>query len=441
MPPRHLPPPRALLTAAVAVALLAACAQPNAHGNRPQLPDGAAGPDVAARDGGGVAGPPEAGTPPADAAALDGGRPNPGTPDAAAPDASAADGPPDAAPERCTPQELGCSTDGKAIRMCDEQGRWVEGVTCGPQSACSAGRCLCGPGACEVTPILGTPGVVEALAGAGRSLFLTVNGTSASIRRLDLDSRAEQVLQTGAGLFTRFSIDADPMGNLAWCSEEFGGNGRSGQVVFGAQVIDTGPCTQVRKLGDRVFYNGQQLYRRALDGSAAEVVTPEVVTTFEIAGEHLYFFINRNAEAELKRFPLADAGRVESLLRRPDGIFRQIAVDGTHAYLVAEDGIVRLPVAGGAPEMYWRDAGPEVWALALTETHVYWSTSRFDGSTCAETQVWRQPKIGSGAVVLSTVGGHCAGHLFVLGPHIYTGIAASQGSSSSGPTQVLRIRL
>jgi hypothetical protein len=413
---------------------LFACVKPNPYGSRPRLdgsPEAASDtappttPDSATVDQGSVAAPPDA------APAL--------TPDAGTDQA------PDQTTTECTPRQLDCTADNKATRLCDERGRWTTGTTCGPQTTCSAGLCLCTPETCDEGPIHEVPGLVETLAGSGRTLFMATIGLRASIRRFDVQLEQEQTVHMGGSDFTRFALDADPMGNLVWCSDVRSGAASSGQLTYGTTTLDPNPCVHVRKVGDLIYYRDPAaLQRRATDGSARQTVSSEPMTRFELAGDHLYFIGAAGEEAFLKRFALAEPGKIETLLRRPAAIFRQLAVDGSHVYVVSDDRLLRVPVAGNAePEDVWLNEGPEAWAVALSESHVYWSTTTFDltGNGCLRAQVWRRPKKAGGArVAISTVPGQCAGELLILEGRLYTPIS-TQGLLSGGPSQVLRIRL
>jgi hypothetical protein len=415
---------------------LLACVQPNAYGTRPRL-DGAAdvpvgldgSPDTAALDvatavdRGAVAAPPDAAPP--------------------APDTAGADQRPDLPATECTPRESGCTADGKATRVCDDQGRWIMGTACGAQTVCSAGLCLCTPETCDEGTIHEVPGLVEAIAGSRTTLYLGLSGPGSSIRSFDVEAETAATVHMGGSDFTRYALDADAMGGLVWCSDPGPAAASPGQLSFGATVLDTpAGCVHVRKIGDAVYYRADALYRRSTGGSPPQTVSSEPMTKFEIAGDHLYLIGAAGEEAVLKRFALAEPAQVETLLRRPDGIFRRLAVDGAHAYVVADDRLLRVPLAGNAaPEDVWVDDGPEVWGLALSESHVYWSTTTPDlTGGCLRAQVWRRPKAGGTRVAISTVQGRCAGELFILAGRLYTAIF-QPSLLFSGPSQVLRMRL
>ena len=254
-------------------------------------------------------------------------------------------------------------------------------------------------------------------------------------------------MQTGGGLFTRFALDADPMGNLVWCSDVRAGSGRSGQLVFGAHGSTPAPARRSASVGDRVFYKGDAALppgpRRL---RRAEVVTPEPMTTgSRWPATPLLLRQRREAEAFLKRFPLADAGRVETLAA-PTRTTLPPARGRRHARLRGgRDGILRAPGGRRAtqPEMFWRDAGARGLDAGADRTARLLVDDRpRTGDLLPEAQVWRQPKAG-GAVAC------CLDRRRALrrrarraGRRTSTRrIAPRRGTAARGPTQVLRIRL
>jgi hypothetical protein len=356
---------------------------------------------------------------------------------------TAAPVPPDATATECTPRELGCTPDDKAIRTCSADGHWMVTTTCPAQTACSAGVCLC-PGSCAEEPLLQTQtsGIVEDLVGGGTQLYLAVNGPQASIRRFDVLTRKEAApVKTGGGEPTFFSLDSDAMGNLLWCSDVR--STHTGQLVYGTQQLETGACTHLRRHGNQVYFLGDLLYRKTLDAAAKrETVTTTPMTTFEIGGEFLYFIamqkMGSTETALLERLPLGDPTKVETLLRA-DNVFTAVMPDASHVYLVADGQILRVPLTGAAaPETFWQDT-PDAWALAQTDTHVYWSTTTASGSeACSEAQVLRRAKAGGPVTVLSRTPGLCGGQLVRIGDALYTVVWAPLGTA---PAKILRIRL
>jgi hypothetical protein len=354
--------------------------------------------------------------------------------------------PPDAMPTECAPGAIGCSADGRSVRTCSAQGRWTVTATCGLQTECSGGLCLCSPEACDEGAILQTqtPGLVGDIAGGGRSVFLAVDGTQSSIRRFDVQSQSptETVVHMGGAGFTLYALDTDAMGNLIWCSDVLSGPSHIGQLMYGDQELDPGPCSHVRRRDSLVYYQSDALYRRTLDASSPrQSVSREPMKTFEIAGDYIYFVGQLDNEAFLKRMSIADPTRVDTIVRRQDSIFLRLTADTSFVYVIADGQIFRVRQAADAqPEMFWQETGPEAWGLAQTDSHLYWSTTTPTGATdCSEAQVWRRPKLGGPATVLSRVPGYCAGELVRLGDRLYTAVWVPPPSTA--PTKLLRIRL
>ena len=78
-------------------------------------------------------------------------------------------------------------------------------------------------------------------------------------------------------------------------------------------------------------------------------------------------------------------------LNRPSGL----ALDGTHAYLETDDGIFRVPLAGGDAE---RVSSVISRGLAVDGTHVYWTTHAYDEPGYAPGTLLRTQKDGTGPV-------------------------------------------
>jgi hypothetical protein len=410
---------------------LAACVQLNRTGQAPDAsPDSAAPtPDATAADL-----PP---APPPDAPASD--RPPP-VDSAPSPDAQ------EATPTECTPRAIGCSSDNRSVRTCNDQGRWTVTATCAAQTTCSAGVCLCSPEVCDegtFRQIAAMPGrLVGDVAGGGGSLFVGMDGTPSSIRRIDLQSRMETVVTMGGPDFSAYALDADAMGNLIWCSDVHTSMSQTGDLFYGATRLATGSCTEVRRRDNLVYYKGDFLYRIGLDGSSRQMITSDAMERFEIAGDSLYFVSGKVGEGSfLKRLSLADASKVDTLVSRPDAYFRALMVDPAQVYVLTEDEILRIAQEAGAqPESFWQNAIAQVWAMAQTDSHLYWSTTTASpAGGCSQAEVWRKPKAGGTATVISMVQGHCAGDLVVVGQYLYTALGVTPPGAA--PTEVLRIRL
>lgn len=448
---RLCPPP--LIFALGALALVA-CVTPNERGTRPVVPGDAAtdgrdaggsGPEVGPDGPRDVPSPADAGDtstpPPADA--RDTSTPPP--PDARDTSAPPVDGP---APE-CTPREVGCTANNDAPRVCNDQSKWVTMAACPAQTTCNGGACVC-PGNCaDPTPVAQTQiggGVADDLAGGGRSVFLGINGPRAGIRRFDTQNGMEMSVTSAMGSEVgTFALDSDSMGNLIWCSDLTtpGSPTRTGRLVYGTLTLDTGPCTHVRRHNNFVYFKSDVVYRKTLDaGSNRSEVSREAMTIFEIAGDSLYFVGEANQAAFLKRFPLADASKVETITTRPNSSFRHLLPDATHVYLISEGVILRARQTPNAQaEVFWEEMGPEAWAMAQTDTHLYWSATTSSGaSDCSEAQVLRRAKSGGGmAVALARAPGYCAGELVRIENNIYTSVWLPPPSTT--PARILRIRL
>jgi hypothetical protein len=427
----HPPTSVLFVVLALGASVLIACVQPNERGTRPPA-DAAAEAAPDSRD-------------PGPDAAPDAGVDRPAPGDTSVP-------PPDVMPTECTPRATGCSADGRSVRTCSDQGRWMDTATCAARRSCSGGLCLCAAEVCDEGPLFQTetPGVVGDMTGGGRFLFLAVNGPQSSIRRFDVLTPAETVVWKGRPEFTVYALDSDPLGNLSWCSAVHGASD-TGQLMYGdGQLLDTGACSHVRRRDGLVYYQSDALHRRPADPAAlGDTLTRTAMEKFEIAGDHVYFIGHTDKEAFLGRLPLADPTRVETLARRPDSLFLDMLVDATHVYVVADGQIFRIPQAGGAQlEMFWQEAGSEAWAMAQTDAHLYWSTTTpSPAGGCSEARVWRRPKMGESAggstsgpaEVLSKVQGFCAGDLVRLDDHLYTAIFVNPPGAA--PTRVLRIGL
>jgi hypothetical protein len=313
---------------------------------------------------------------------------------------------------------------------------------CAAPSACNAGVCLC-PENCAEDPLFETqtPATTGELVGGGRFLYLAVNGPQASIRRFDLQTRIESVVESAGLEVATFALDSDSMGNLLWCSDVLSDTGRTGQLVYGTQVAESGPCTDVRRRNNFIYYKGGALFRKTFDPtSSRERISTEPMDTFEIAGDHLYFVDPLAQEAVLKRLPLADPAAVETITRRSGTSFLRLLPDSAHVYLIADGQILKVAQTPGAQaETFWQEAGPEAWAMAQTDTHLYWSATTAAGATdCSEAQILRRPKAGGPVTALARYPGFCAGQVVRIGGVLYAAIWQPPPAAS---TRILRIRL
>jgi len=398
----------------LAVALVG-CVQPNPHGAVD-----AASPDARA---------PDTGAPDDSATASD---------TAVAPDAAT----PDTTPAECSPRAIGCGADGHSVRTCSDEGRWTVTATCADGTACSGGLCLCAPETCNrgaIHQITGVTALVHDLAGGAGALFLAVDGPQSSIRRLDLQTGVETVVHMGGAEFANYALDVDATGDLVWCSQVVSA-APSGELVHGSTTLDRGACTHVRRQGGLVYYRANDaLYRSALDGKDRQLLTSEPMDTFEVAGDQVYFVGQAGGESVLEHLSLADARfPVETVVHRPGNPFTRVMVDAAQVYVLSADEIVRVAQAPSAPaESFWRAGAAEAWAMAQTDSHVYWTTTTPGAAGCSQAQVWRQAKAGGPPTVMATLQGRCGGELVVLGSDIY----ALVSTGPPGPVDVLRIRL
>jgi hypothetical protein len=364
--------------------------------------------------------------------------------DVAAPPDGAADLPaPPADAGECTPQAVSCTPDGKAPRTCDATGHWVAGTACAGTTACSAGVCLCALD-CVSDPGLSAQasGFVEDLVGGGPALHLAVNGPTASVHRFEIATGKASTVKTGDPDFTLFRLDGDPTGTLITCSATFKGGGQSGQLTWGTQRLDGGPCTWARRRDDAVYFKSDNLYRKSMGSAARQMVTTEPMDTFEIEGNYLYFaFKDTKDVGSLKRLSLTDPTKVEMLLQEASTRYVELMPDAKHIYVIADGEILRVSAGGGAPETFWKATGLHAAAMVQTDTHVYWSAApQLGGMVCTgETQILRQAKAGGQPTVLSRNSNYCAGDLVRLGNQIYTAIWNDPLGATS--IKILRIQL
>jgi hypothetical protein len=319
------------------------------------------------------------------------------------------------------------------------------------QTECSAGLCLCSGQACNegvIHRINATAGPVVDMTAGGQSLFLAITGLQASsILRVSApasSSPTETVVKMGTR-DAHFAVDADPTGDLVWCSEVGTGASKTGELAYGNRTLDTGRCDQVRRRDQAIYFHGESLYRLTLEmGSSPQFVSGESMTRFEVAGDSLYFVGDLPTDPPgtfLKRLSLMRPTQVDTVATLTDDSFFRLLVDRSHVYLMAEGKILRVPQGATAqPEILWQDPALETAAMAQTESHIYWSTSRFVGDTtnCAAAGVWRRAKSGGDAQVIADVRSRCAGDLVVLGDRLYLAVFTFSPFAGS---ELVRVRL
>ena len=121
-----------------------------------------------------------------------------------------------------------------------------------------------------------------------------------------------------------------------------------------------------------------------------------------------------------------------------DPSFYTIAVDEAHIYAVDLDGLLRAPLnLGSRFQDFWRGPGPEVKGLAVTPTHIYWSTETMGATDCSAATVYRKAKaVDAPAVVMASYPGSCPSwELLLHGDYLYTVITSVQGGA-----QIVRLR-
>jgi hypothetical protein len=393
--------------------------------------------------------------PPVPDAAVEGSPPDaPVSPrDSAPPDASPPDAPPppDAMVMECTPNAVGCTADNRQVRTCNGQGRWVPGQTCAATDVCSVGACVCNPPNCEDGTIkkieMDLSSLPGDMAAGSRALFLSFDGAVSRILRFDLQSPQNTVQRTvhdgTADDAASYALDADAMDNLVWCSLATQGSLKSGEIVYGANApLDTGPCTDVQRRDNFIYYKTGSLHRRALGSDERETLSNQAMEKFVVTADAIYFVGTAGAaggeENVLGRLSLTDLNKVDIFVHHAeDDLFRGLLTDGTHVYAWSYDEVLRVPLGGGPSESLWRDQGTDLWSLTQSESHLYWSVN-VPGNGCIEAQIWRRPKAGGEAKIIASLGGYCAGPLVRLGDRIYAVTWAPPGGEL---TLLRRLRL
>jgi hypothetical protein len=420
----------------VALMGLLACARPNDHGDRYRT-DGPAPPAGEPADA--PPAPPPADPPIADPA---------GPADAgAAVDAGAETAPGGAAAMECTPGVRACRAgDPRSTRQCSETGQWTDGPACATGSSCSGGACVCDEGACEDGVLQEFPGYAQDMFGRGPFLHLThvpSSGASA-IHSLDVRSGlARPPLIPAAGYDVGISPSADASGTVYWC--RFRPLMQMvGDLMRGPAPLEPGPCTRPL-VSDRHIYFGLSTrngyFRRALDRPGRQQVFAVAPEGIAVTATHIYFStVPETGGVVLLRTPVDELTPVQMLGRRAAStgrMFHEIAVDDTHVYVSYADQVLRLPREGGSTfDEFWSHRGPEIEAIRLTDTHVYWSTVTFGLETCVESAIWRRSKLRDDrATLLARRSATCPGGLAIVDGHVYAAF-----SSYPGPSQILRLR-
>jgi hypothetical protein len=409
---------------------LAACAQPNPQGRR---------------RGTGDAGADQQREPPAGAAELDAGetRPDlageaPVSPPAGGAGATSAGG-------ACTPGARLCLADPQATRSCNEGGQWVDGPRCGPGSSCSGGVCVCDEGTCEVGVLQELPGYLEEMVGGPQRLHVVQREPSGRNALISVDVGTGVVsapLYPTGGYDLAGGLAADAADVPWWC------RGRqlptiAGDLMKGAMPVERVDCGYPVLSKQHVYFiigTRDGLFRRPLARAGRETVFPDRPYTVEVTASHIYLSHHDGRGIVLSRIPVDDLTKVQMLGRRADSpgrMFDRMALDSTHVYLSYADQVLRIPVGGGNSfEDVWSHRGPDIEAIRLTDTHVYWATTTYGVENCSEAAFWRRSKLRDDrAVLLARRPAHCPGGLAIIGEHVYAAV-----SSSPGPSRILRLK-
>jgi hypothetical protein len=455
----------------LATALLFSCSQPNQRGTRVEPrddPDGStvtpapAAPDAATPADGPPADPPDAApvdvpapvdAPSVDAPSVDASpRPPDATVEAAAPPDTAQPDAMDPPEERCQPPGRSCSADQAATRRCDQNGRWVFEQTCTDGTRCSDGQCLCRPGMCEESVVLRLSSSIFFIAIGGDLLHYHKYNADAEIsglHRLNLRTSEAGTTVADATSNNLGDMAADSTGVLTWCRGRSTG-GPPAAIMRDTQVLEATDCNQLLVNETHVYFtldNQGGLFRRALDRPGRQMVWDRTPMDFQLAGPFIYvsdFDEGEDAESiSVHRILVSGASpgrpeRVATATTFDDPSFYTIAVDEEHVFAVDADGLQWAPLTVGSTFTdFWRGAGPEVKGLALTDSHVYWSTETPGITGCTAATVWRKPKVaGAPAVQVASYPGACPSwDLPLHGGHLYTVITSAIGGS-----QIVRLR-
>jgi hypothetical protein len=372
-----------------------------------------------------------------------------------APGVVPADGPPDRPDvipaEPCQGPARGCSGDRTATLRCEEE-RWVFEQTCVDGTACSAGDCVCRAGSCQDSvPVRLAASIPYIAVGGDYLYYVKDNGDTnvAGLHRLNLRTNEPSAIVPDGPDQSFGIMVADATGLLTWCRGM--GSGQAGPAIMrGTQVFEAVPCGRVAVSDTHVYFTrGDQagIFRRALDQPGRQTLWQGDRLGWRVAGPFLFVArLDDGPDESLSVFRLSVAGmqvgqpeRIAGLGQFFDPSFYSLQIDDDHVYADDGDGVVRAPLTpGGSFQTFWRGPGPEMRGLALSPTHVYWSTSIEATRGCAEATVWRQRKAaGAAAEAVASYPGACPGmDLLLAGDYLYTVITSSMGGA-----QIVRLRL
>jgi hypothetical protein len=350
--------------------------------------------------------------------------------------------------EPCRAPARSCSADRTATRRCDERGRWQFERTCVDGTSCSAGECLCRPGACEDGVVLRAPANVFTIAVGGDLLYYLKSNAEVDLtglHSLDLRTNAASTVVADAPGNGLGAMAADEAGVLSWCQRR--ATGRPA-LMRANQLLEVIPCNRLAVTDTHVYFerdDREGIFRRAVTRSGVETIWEGQPTTFIVAGDYLYVSHEDQGEGSVSidRVSLAgpQSGRPERVAMATDlfdGALYRIGVDETHVYADDNDDLLWAPLEPVSRlQTFWRGAGPQVRGLAVGSTHVYWSTTTDALRGCIGTTIWRKPKaVDAPAVPIATYPDACPSRdLLLRGDYLYTVITPDRGAS-----QIVRLR-
>jgi hypothetical protein len=365
------------------------------------------------------------------------------------------DGPPDtpAAEEPCQGPVRGCSADQTATRVC-QSGRWVFERTCLDGTVCSVGECLCRTGSCEDTVVVRAAANIVRLAVGGNVLYyhkgyteIDLNG----VHQLDLrTNQASTLVSEGPGNNIG-SMVADATGALTWCRGPSATQAPA--LMRGTQLLEPIPCSRLAVSDTHVYFTRADrpgIFRRPLGRAGVEMLSERDPLAFNVAGPYLYYSTD-DQEAEpptesvsVRRVSIGavQPGREQRVAVATmffDAALSILAADQSHVYGDDGDGLFWAPLTSDSPlETFWRGPGPQVRGLALSDTHVYFSTDIDGFRGCLGATIWRKSKAaGPEATPMASYPAACVSRdLLLQGEYLYTVIRSAQGGA-----QVVRLRL
>jgi hypothetical protein len=378
------------------------------------------------------------------------------------------DAPPDAAPDaepdaaldaapvpdaplmpECTPGTRACVA-GPATRLCNDQGRWVPGESCGSASVCSGGACVCAAGTCEDAVLRAEPGYVAEIAIGGNTLYYRYAiALDSDIRSIDLRTGMPGPIQrAAAGYYVNSGLAADPQGAVYWCRRLSDENAPlEGALMRGDGVLAAGACTRLRLTDSHVLFkmedeNGLFRFPRAGAGSR-ETVTTKYPASFDSTPTHLYFASADDGPrlwSRIERIPVDNLGAPPQTIAERAGfdthIFDYMAIDADYVYVPYQGQILRAAIAGGDFQTFWSGDGSDIRGIVMSDTHVYWMSEIESERGCSESAFWRRSKLRDDeATLLARRDGVCPTGLQLTPDHLY---AATSGLP--GPSRIFRLR-